>query len=81
MILSQVRVNNLLKVFENPKNIEPYNIYHQKEEVENTTKFINDYHLYGPPKTYNDKSQFVNQVPTKEVITFFQNIYISKIKK
>ena len=68
MILSQVRVNNLLKVFENPKNIEPYNIYHQKEEVENTTKFINDYHLYGPPKTYNDKSQFVNQVPTKEVI-------------
>ena len=68
MLLSQVRVNNLLKVFENPKNIEPYNIIHQKEEVENTTKFINDYHLYGPPKTYKVQSQFVNQVPKKENI-------------
>jgi len=68
MLLSQVRVNNLLKVFENPKNIEPYNIIHQKEEVENTTKFINDYHLYGPPKTYKVQSQFINQVPKNENI-------------
>ena len=68
MLLSQARVNNLLKLFENPKNIEPYNIVHQKEEVENTTKFINDYHLYGPPKTYKDQSQFVNHVPKKENI-------------
>ena len=52
MILSQTRVNELLQIFENPKNVEPYDISHQKEEVQNASKFINDYHLYGPPKKY-----------------------------
>ena len=45
MILSKAKVNNLLRIFENPKNVEPYNISYQKKEVENASKFINDYHI------------------------------------
>ena len=61
MILSQTRVNELLQIFENPKNVEPYDISHQKEEVQNASKFINDYHLYGPPKKYQANTHSINQ--------------------
>ena len=56
MILSQKRVNELLKIFENPKSISPYDNTREKEEMINATKFINDYHLYGPPPNYYSKS-------------------------
>ena len=56
MILSQKRVNELLKIFENPKSISPYDNTRVKEEMINATKFINDYHLYGPPPNYYSKS-------------------------
>jgi len=56
MILSQRRVNELLKIFENPKSISPYDNTKEKEEMINATKFINDYHLYGPPPNYSIKS-------------------------
>ena len=68
MILSQTRVNELLQIFNNPRIIEPYNITYQKEEVENASKFINDYHLYGPPKKYETYiSNNTNQVQSKEI--------------
>ena len=56
MILSQKRVNELLKIFENPKSISPYDNTKEREEMINATKFINDYHLYGPPPNYYTKS-------------------------
>ena len=68
MILSQTRVNELLQIFENPKNVEPYDISHQKEEVQNASKFINDYHLYGPPKKYQTYYPSFNPVrPTQTI--------------
>ena len=68
MILSQTRVNELLQIFENPKNVEPYDISHQKEEVQNASKFINDYHLYGPPKKYQTYNPSFNPVrPTQTI--------------
>ena len=68
MILSQTRVNDLLQIFENPKNVEPYDISHQKEEVQNASKFINDYHLYGPPKKYQTYTPNINQVQPIQTI-------------
>ena len=56
MILSQKRVNELLQIFENPKSISPYDNTKEREEMINATKFINDYHLYGPPPNYYTKS-------------------------
>ena len=47
MILSQARVDELLKIFDKPNNISPYNYTRQKEEVENTSKFVNNNNLYS----------------------------------
>ena len=58
----------MLQIFNDPKNIEPYNISHQKEEVANASKFIKDYHLYGPPKKYQTYNQNINQVRPSETI-------------
>ena len=75
MILSQTRVNELLQIFNNPRIIEPYNITYQKEEVENASKFINDYHLYGPPKKYETYiSNNTNQVQSKEILNRNQTL-------
>ena len=74
MILSQVRINKLLQIFENPKNITPYDISHQKNEAENTTKFINDYHLYGPPKKYQTYNPAINKVQPKDTIKRNQSL-------
>ena len=74
MILSQAKVNNLLRIFENPKNVEPYNISYQKKEVENASKFINDYHLYGSPKTYQETYPNINQNQKIENISRTQSI-------
>ena len=61
MILSKSRVNKLLEIFENPKSIMPYDNTKEKEEMVNATKFINDYHLYGPPPTiYSSKTKPVS---------------------
>ena len=74
MILSQSKVNDLLKVFENPKNIEPYNISYQKQEVENASKFINDYHLYGSPKLHQQTISINNQPQNIKTISGTQSI-------
>ena len=74
MILSQAKVNNLLRIFENPKNVEPYNISYQKKEVENASKFINDYHIYGTPKTYQETYPIINQTQKIENISRTQSI-------
>jgi hypothetical protein len=74
MILSQSKVNDLLKVFENPKNIEQYNISYQKQEVENASKFINDYHLYGSPKLYQQTISINNQPQNIKTISRTQSI-------
>ena len=74
MILSQAKVNNLLRIFENPKNVEPYNISYQKKEVENASKFINDYHIYGSPKTYQETYPIINQTQKIENISRTQSI-------
>ena len=74
MILSQARVNNLLKIFENTKNIPPYDISKQKQEIVNASKFINDYHLYGPPKKYQTNTPNINSVKNKPIISRIQSI-------
>ena len=50
MILSNAKVNELLKIFENPKSVHPYDNLREKEEMKNASTFINNYHIYGPPK-------------------------------
>ena len=74
MIVSQSKVNDLLKVFENPKNIEQYNISYQKQEVENASKFINDYHLYGSPKLHQQTISINNQPQNIKTISRTQSI-------
>lgn len=74
MLLPQARVNELLQIFDNPKNILPYNISHQKEEVKNASKFINDYHLYGPPHKYQTYNPNIEPVQQKEIISRNQSI-------
>ena len=74
MILSQSKVNDLLKVFEHPKNIEQYNISYQKQEVENASKFINDYHLYGSPKLQQQTISINNQPQNIKTISRTQSI-------
>ncbi len=74
MILSQARVNNLLKIFDNTKNIPPYDISKQKQEIVNASKFINDYHLYGPLKKYQTYTQNINSVKNKSIISRTQSI-------
>ena len=56
MILSQNRINELLKIFENPKSIIPYDNSKEKEEMKNASKFITNYHIYGRPTKYNTQS-------------------------
>ena len=56
MIISQARIEQLLQIFKEPKNIETIDFEHEKKEIKNASKFINDYHLYGPPSTYNQKT-------------------------
>jgi hypothetical protein len=46
MILSQAKLNELLKIFENPKSVEIYNKLREKEDMKNASKFINNYHIY-----------------------------------
>ena len=53
MILSQAKLNELLKIFENPKSVEIYNKLREKEDMKNASKFINNYHIYGPPPREN----------------------------
>ena len=60
MILSQTRVNDLLKIFDKPKNITPYNIINQKEEIENNTKFIYDYPKNDTTKYYQNPIPIIN---------------------
>ena len=60
MILSQTRVNDLLKIFDKPKNITPYNIINQKEEIENNTKFTYGYHKNDTTKYYQNPISIVN---------------------
>ena len=60
MILSQTRVNDLLKIFDKPKNITPYNIINQKEEIENNTKFTYDYHKNDTTKYYQNPIPIIN---------------------
>ena len=74
MILSQARVNNLLKIFDNTKNIPPYDISKQKQEIVNASKFINDYHLYGPPKKYQTYTRNINSVQNKPIISRMQSL-------
>ena len=59
MILSQTRVNDLLKIFDKPKNT-PYNIINQKEEIENNTKFIYGYPKNDTTKYYQNPISIVN---------------------
>ena len=56
MILSKAKVIELLKIFENPKSVNPYDNLREKEEMKNASTFINNYHIYGPPKkqTFDD---------------------------
>ena len=60
MILSQTRVNDLLKIFDKPKNITPYNIINQKEEIENNTQFIYDYPKNDTTKYYQNPIPIIN---------------------
>ena len=60
MIPSQTRVNDLLKIFDKPKNITPYNIINQKEEIENNTKFTYGYHKNDTTKYYQNPISIVN---------------------
>ena len=60
MILSQTRVNDLLKIFDKPKNITPYNIINQKEEIGNNTKFTYGYHKNDTTKYYQNPISIVN---------------------
>ena len=60
MISSQTRVNDLLKIFDKPKNITPYNIINQKEEIENNTKFTYGYHKNDTTKYYQNPISIVN---------------------
>jgi len=53
MILSKSKVDELLKVFEVSKSISPYDNTREKEELKNASKFISDYHIYGPPPKKN----------------------------
>ena len=56
MILSQKRVNELLKIFDNPKSINPYDNSKEKEEMKNASTFIANYHIYGRPTKYNQNT-------------------------
>lgn len=69
MILSQGRMNELLQIFNESPSVTPYDITHQKEEVENASKFIKDYHLYGPPKKYQTHEPIIKPIPAKEQIS------------
>lgn len=69
MILSQKRVNELLKIFENPKSIYPYDNSKEREEIKNATKFINDYHLYGPPPNYYTKSTHISTNKNSDILS------------
>ena len=53
MILYNEKVRELLKIFENPKSLSPYDNLREKEEMQNASTFINNYHMYGPPKKQN----------------------------
>lgn len=70
MIISQARVGQLLEIFNEPKNIKSIDIFHEKQEMENASKFIKDYHLYGPPQTYNQNSSTINEsIPLTKTYT------------
>lgn len=62
MILSNAKVKELLKIFENPKSVEPYNNLREKEEMKNASTFINNYHIYGQPKKQNTDN--INRNPS-----------------
>ena len=62
MILSNEKVRELLKIFENPKSLSPYDNLREKEEMQNASTFINNYHIYGPPKKQNIDS--INRNPS-----------------
>ena len=53
MILSNVKVRQLLKIFENSKSVEPYDNLREKREMKNASTFINNYHISGPSKKQN----------------------------
>ena len=72
MIISQAKIGQLLNIFDEPKNIDSINILHEKQEMENASNFIKDYHLYGPPHTYNQKSANIAE-PTQLTKTFINN--------
>ena len=74
MLLSQNKVNELLQTFDNPKSIEPYNISYQKEEVKNASQFLNDYHLYGPPKKYQTYVPIETPIQPKEITNLNQSL-------
>ena len=64
MILSKARMDKLLEIFENPKSISPYNNYKEKEVMQETLEFINNYHQYGPPMKYNKTNVQTNGYKT-----------------
>ena len=73
MILSQEKVNEFLKIFENPKSVKIYDNLREKEDLKNASKFIQDYHIYGPPRKKNYDSINRNTTLNSKKNSIFKN--------
>ena len=83
MILSNVKVNKLLEIFATPKTVNPYDNTIEKEGMENAKKFINNYHIYGPPLNYSKSAQTIfnnNKNNDYNAYIYDTNSYISQNK-
>ena len=82
MIISQAKLNELLKIFEIPKSVDIYNNLKEKEDMKHASKFINDYHIYGPPpkKNYDNINNINMNTPINSINNSFLKMptYVSK---
>jgi hypothetical protein len=59
MILSTLKLNNLLETFKVSRNVLPYNKSIEKQEIQNTKNFINNYHMYGTPFNHTNSLKII----------------------
>jgi hypothetical protein len=71
MILSTSKLNKLLETFKMSRNILPYNMSIEKQEMQNAKNFINNYHMYGTPFNHTNSSKIIYLKRNKTKISSF----------
>ena len=59
MLLSTSKLNTLLETFKVSRNILPYNKSIEKQEIQNTKNFINNYHMHGTPFNHTNSLKII----------------------